>query len=69
MSDDTAKFRLYFGCWNGAITSRDSGVEEYDSEQDARRALEDYKSNWASIGYRVWFATIRTPDGKEIKLG
>lgn len=38
------------------ITSRDSEVREFDTEQEAIQSWQDSRKSYRSIGYVVWFA-------------
>ncbi len=57
------KFYLHIGCHNGGITSRDSGVCEYDSIADCVESYTKQKKFWETIGYFVWFAYVKDTDG------
>lgn len=62
------KYNLHIGCHRNTITSRDSTVEEYDTEKEAIEAYKSHKSFYKSIGYVVWFAEIISPDGTKRML-
>lgn len=69
MNEDTKKkWALNYGCWNGTISSRDSGVEKFDTLEQAKQFLANQERFWATIGYRKWFATVRGPEGQEVRL-
>lgn len=60
------KWVLSHGVHKGTLMSRDSSMpEEFDSEADALAAFYDHKKFYRSIGYVVWFATLKAPDGSE----
>lgn len=62
------KYTLISGCHRGTLVSRDSGADEYDSEEEARTAFDKQRIFWQRIGYQVWFATLKHPDGTETVL-
>ena len=69
MEEQSPKYRLYSGCWNGTLTSRDFGVETFETEEAAREYFTQAKINWARIGYRPWgTCKIVRPDGSEVVL-
>lgn len=63
--NDQQKWMLIAGCHKGTLMSRDSGADEFDTREDAVAAFAQMKRVWESIGYQVWFATLRSPEGKE----
>lgn len=59
-------YKLHMGCHRGTLMSRDSGVEEYDTLEEAEEAYKNAKKFWALIGYYVWFAEVRL-NGEVVK--
>ena len=63
-----SKYILNIGCHRGTLTSRDSEVRKFDTENEAMQSYQKSRKFYHSIGYQVWFATITLPDGKKIAL-
>ncbi len=63
-----SKVKLNIGCHRGTLTSRDSEVREFDTEDEAMQSYRESRKFYHSIGYQVWFATITLPDGKNVTL-
>lgn len=58
------KYTLSHGCWRGTITSRDvAEPEQFDTREAAIAKLNDHRRFYVSIGYQVWFANLKLPDG------
>jgi hypothetical protein len=69
VAEPTGKWILNHGCHRGTITSRDVGQpEEFDTREDAVNALTAHRKWYKSIGYQIWFATLKSPEGKEETL-
>jgi hypothetical protein len=68
MVEENKKWKLSLGCHRGTITSRDSGIEEYDSLEACKQAVAEAEKFWTQTGTFVWFATAFGPNGEEIKL-
>lgn len=64
----TDKFILSMGCHKGTLMSRDSGSEECESLEQAREQVQQAEKFWKSIGYFVWFAQVKCPNGEVVKL-
>lgn len=64
----TKPWKLHIGCHKMTLASRDSGVREHDSLEACKKDVEESERFWASLGYYVWFAIAKGPDGEEIKL-
>lgn len=62
------KFVLNHGCHQGTLISRDSGIEEYDTYDEAYAAYIRHRDFYRSIGYMIWFAEIIAPDGTKTHL-
>lgn len=60
---DNDKWKLNIGCHRYTITSRDSEVREFDTEQEAIQSWQDSRKSYRSIGYVVWFAILTDPQG------
>lgn len=46
--------------------SRDvANSEEYDTEEEAMKALNDHRTFYRSIGYVIWWAYLTSPDGNK----
>jgi len=66
--DMANKWVLHHGIHRGTITSRDTGSEEYDTEQEARDAFKNHKDFYSRIGYVIWFAYLVSPEGKKTAI-
>ena len=62
------KWQLHIGCHRNTLTSRDSEMREFDTEEEAMKSYQASKETWHNIGYKVWFASLTTPDGEETRL-
>jgi hypothetical protein len=63
------KWTLFIGCHRGTLISRDvADPEKYDTEEEALTAYRAHKDFYRSIGYHVWFAHIKSPEGVERTL-
>jgi hypothetical protein len=72
MTEDNqnGKWRLGWGIHRGTIMSRDIGQPKtFDSREEAVKAVEELKRDFAKMGYVLWFATLTSPDGQEEQLG
>ena len=63
------KWRLNHGIHRGTITSRDSTSQEFDTKEQALASLQKQKRFYRSIGYKIWFANLISPDGENTNLG
>jgi hypothetical protein len=62
-------WKLETGCHRDTITSRDTDVPRlFASREEAIKDYEDTRKFLHSIGYKVWFATLTSPDGQKICL-
>jgi len=63
------KWVLRHGVHRGTLISRDMGSpQEFDTEEAARKAYSEQRAFYHSIGYQIWFAYLKSPDGKETCL-
>ena len=61
-------YYLHIGCIQGSrITSRDSEVREFETIQEEKVSHDDSEKFWKSIGYRVWFATLKDDNGNLVE--
>ena len=60
------KFILSHGCHRGTLTSRDTGQpQEFDTYDEAYNAYVGHRKFYQTIGYQIWFAEIKSPDGSK----
>ena len=62
------KWTVQHGIHRGTLTSRDSSVDTFDSEESAREYFQQQKAFYRKIGYSIWFAYLISPDGHETVL-
>jgi len=56
------KYELTYGIIriDNSITSRDSALPEtFDTEAEARAALDSYAADYRMSGYKIWFSNIK----------
>ena len=58
------KYTLNIGCWRGTLASRDSEQRKFDTLEEAKQSIEDSVLLWRRIGYYLWFAEIKSPEGE-----
>lgn len=62
------KYELHYGIHRGTITSRDSDMSLFETEEAARESYRSRKQFHKSIGYSVWFAYLISPTGEQKTL-
>ncbi len=69
MSDEKAVYVFSYGIHRGTLTSRDSGQpEEHPTRQACVDSWKAHKRWFSGMGYVIWFARIKHPDGHEERL-
>ena len=63
-----AKWIVKHGIHRGTLVSRDSTVDEFETEEEAREYFNKQKRWYKSNGYQIWYACLITPEGKQITL-
>lgn len=62
------KWGVQHGIHRGTITSRDSGYDEFDSEDEAREFFSKQLEFYRRIGYSIWFAYLIDDQGSKVVL-
>lgn len=63
-----SKWTLVHGIHRGTLTSRDSGQSTHNSLEECRAKLQEHITFYKSIGYVIWYAYAKSPDGTETIL-
>lgn len=61
-------WKLYLGCHEGTLMSRDTMVEEYATLDECREAAEKAEKSWNRFGYFVWYSYAIGPNSEKIKF-
>ena len=62
-------YELTIGIHCGTITSRDvEQPESFESMGDCIKAVAIAKTFYSGIGYNIWFANVKKPDGTTTTL-
>jgi len=62
-------YELTIGIHCGTITSRDvEQPESFESMGDCIKAVAKAKTFYRGIGYKIWFAEVKNPDGTKTTL-
>jgi len=62
------RWRLNFGVHRDTLLTRDSEINEYDSEEEARKNFEQLKEWYESFGLKIWYADLYPPEGEKTVL-
>ncbi len=72
MSDNNTSnqaYELIIGIHRGTFTSRDvEQPESFESMDDCIKAVTKAKTFYSGIGYKIWFAEVKNPDGTTTTL-
>ena len=69
MCKGEAMYELTIGIHRGTITSRDvEQPESFESMDDCIKAVAKAKTFYSGIGYKIWFAEVKSPDGTKTTL-
>ena len=66
--EQLAKWTFNYGIHRGTYTSRDTGSNQYDTEEEAMKFYHEQKKWLKSIGYMFWYADLIAPDGAKKRL-
>ena len=62
-------YELTIGIHRGTLTSRDvEQPESFESMDDCIKAVAKVKEWYKNIGYNIWFANVKKPDGTTTTL-
>ncbi len=61
-----AKWILKHGIHKGTSATRETlPTKEFNTEKEAMKYYRKYRRTWQGIGYQIWYARLRSPDGVE----
>lgn len=61
---EMTKWLLVHGYWNGVVESKSIAQgESHENREDAVDSLQKHSDLYQQIGYRIWWASLRLPNG------